>query len=194
MHCNGAWLCQDGLYHMRSHVCLGIQTVHKQRFHDDGLFGSLFFFFAPVSLLLFLQGTVLWFQDCYGSLHNISLFSFYFLVPKILMRCNWKGVLQGLYTAPGFPGGLQADSIRLDLSRMLIFFSSGMAGIVQWLSGDFPVHTCQTSESDRVFQWTVRRNITKPAVKFHQKWPDSSRESDGSLLDSNGHRADSLPY
>jgi len=24
---------------------LGIQIVHKQKFHDDGLFGSLFFFF-----------------------------------------------------------------------------------------------------------------------------------------------------
>ena len=46
MHCNGAWLRQDGLYHVRSHVCLGIQTVHKQRFHDNGLFGLLFFFGA----------------------------------------------------------------------------------------------------------------------------------------------------
>jgi len=27
-------------------------------------------------------------------------------------------------------------------------FGSGMAGIVQWLSGDFPVHVCRTGESD----------------------------------------------
>ena len=64
-------------------------------------------------------------------------------------------------------------------------FGSGMAGIVRWLSGDFLVHA---------LDWWVWRTFTKPGVKFHQKWPDSSGKSDGSLADSNGHQADSLPY
>jgi len=72
------------------------------------------------------------------------------------------------------------------------FFGSGMAGIVRWLSGDFPVHPHRTGESDRLSGWTVCQNITKPTVKFHWKWPDNSRQFSGSPVDSNGHQADNV--
>ena len=61
-------------------------------------------------------------------------------------------------------------------------------------SSDFPVHACRTGESDGLSGRTVRRNVTKPAVKVHQKQPDKSRKSDGSPADSNGHQADRFPY
>ena len=59
-------------------------------------------------------------------------------------------------------------------------FGSGIAGIVQWLSGDFLVHAHRTGWVRRTFWWTDRWNITKPAVIFHWKWPDSSRKSNRS--------------
>ena len=45
------------------------------------------------------------------------------------------------------------------------------------------MHACRTGESDGLSGRTVRRNITKPAVKVHRKQPDNSGKSDGSPTD-----------
>ena len=131
-----------------------------------------------------------------GLVHTWNLVATH--IPCSLCVCaNKKGRKQlklgGLYTPPPFPGGLRSDSDGLDLSRMPIFWL--------WSCWNFPVTFRWFSGAGlpdwwvrRTFQWTVHRTFTKPADKFHSKWPDSSGKSDGSPADSNGHQADSLPY
>ena len=85
----------------------------------------------------------------------------------------------GLYTPPGFPGGLRADSGRTPSDPTypeFWIFGSGMAGIVQWLSG-----ACL---SDGLVRWTFPVDSPAGISPNQQGNPlesptESSRKSNG---------------